>query len=531
MFFKSPQFRVTAMFMLFLLTMSVSALAQPEAPAWEAYVFIHNIPLDGESLIGHVERITPTGGEAITPQTNFGTASTSFTAQARLSPDARYLIVSGQFAGSPGQSMVAYDLVNGVCCLPVEVPAAGGEAISLGGFDPDSRYLSYSYFGGYGEGGGLGNGGIAVADIVNVFTPEDDAVIARDLPMSSVLASVPELYEGVWAFMGDWKADGIRFTSNCYGCEGVFEAEYALWDPFTDTFSANSGDSFSIFGEQFDPTGEMIWIAQDASYPYSTEGAYFPIPNVVEYSPSGTLYGADTLTIFNDPALVDVGRANWGMGGQVVVIRPGSGGYWLVHERDGTVSPIMGVSESFVIGTPTGWLMVNDGATEKILYSVEGETREITQVSTFPPDRYVEVLWVSQISEAEAFDLPPFSGIGTPSSLDSFLAEPTRAAVTPVVGDLTIGGSGTQCPEFLESRLVVGQRGRVTPGAPNRVRSAPSLDDSRVIGEIPGEGVFAVLEGPICDPGGIAWWRVRYNDIEGWTAEGQGDTYFTEPIR
>jgi hypothetical protein len=51
-----------------------------------------------------------------------------------------------------------------------------------------------------------------------------------------------------------------------------------------------------------------------------------------------------------------------------------------------------------------------------------------------------------------------------------------------------------------------------------------------LIGQIPSGGVFSVLEGPICDANGRAWWRVDYNGLLGWTVEGQGSEYYVEPI-
>jgi len=85
------------------------------------------------------------------------------------------------------------------------------------------------------------------------------------------------------------------------------------------------------------------------------------------------------------------------------------------------------------------------------------------------------------------------------------------------------------CPGFLPSRLQVNHQGRVLPGAANNLRSAPTTN-SQLLGQIPGGGVFSVLEGPSCDQTGIAWWRVTYQNLTGWTGEGQGDTYWVEPM-
>ena len=79
-------------------------------------------------------------------------------------------------------------------------------------------------------------------------------------------------------------------------------------------------------------------------------------------------------------------------------------------------------------------------------------------------------------------------------------------------------------------RLTVGQLGQVTPGLPNIVRSLPRRGpDSLILGQISGSGVFTVLEGPVCDPEGRFWWRVNYGSLTGWTAEGQGWTYWLQP--
>jgi hypothetical protein len=86
----------------------------------------------------------------------------------------------------------------------------------------------------------------------------------------------------------------------------------------------------------------------------------------------------------------------------------------------------------------------------------------------------------------------------------------------------------------LPTRLTVFGYGRVTPGDPNVVRSAPGTRstgaNSYVIGNIPAGGIFSVLEGPQCGSDSRWWWRVNYNGLTGWTAEGEGyDVYWVEP--
>ena len=85
------------------------------------------------------------------------------------------------------------------------------------------------------------------------------------------------------------------------------------------------------------------------------------------------------------------------------------------------------------------------------------------------------------------------------------------------------------CPGFLPSRLVVGQTGRVTPGDPNNLRASASLQ-AQLVGQIPGSGAFTVISGPVCGEN-MAWWEVDYNGLRGWTAEGRGNAYWTEPVQ
>ncbi len=89
------------------------------------------------------------------------------------------------------------------------------------------------------------------------------------------------------------------------------------------------------------------------------------------------------------------------------------------------------------------------------------------------------------------------------------------------------GPGVTQCQGAPVPRLYVGGQGRVTPGAPNRLRAQPNTT-SAVLANIPAGGVFSVIGGPNCG-GGYTWWQVNYNGIIGWTAEGTGSTYYVEP--
>jgi Tol biopolymer transport system component len=84
------------------------------------------------------------------------------------------------------------------------------------------------------------------------------------------------------------------------------------------------------------------------------------------------------------------------------------------------------------------------------------------------------------------------------------------------------------CPEAPAPRLVVGEFGRVLPGDANNVRDIPSRDGV-LVGQIPGDAQFLVLDGPTC-ANGFYWWQVDYLGMIGWTVEGAGGEYFVEPL-
>jgi hypothetical protein len=98
-------------------------------------------------------------------------------------------------------------------------------------------------------------------------------------------------------------------------------------------------------------------------------------------------------------------------------------------------------------------------------------------------------------------------------------------ALPPLPGDV---GSNL-CPGTLPSMLMPGRQGRVSNATPdpNRVRAEPNAQ-ADIVGEIPAGAYFDVLEGPTCADG--AWFRVKYEAIEGWMKEGSSTAYWVMPI-
>jgi len=96
----------------------------------------------------------------------------------------------------------------------------------------------------------------------------------------------------------------------------------------------------------------------------------------------------------------------------------------------------------------------------------------------------------------------------------------TRGSVDPT--------PGTNCTQYLTSRLAGNIQARVLPGLPNNLRASYSTQ-SAWVGLLPGGTVFTVIGGPQCNQG-ILWWQVNANGMIGWTGELQGTSYWVEPL-
>lgn len=85
----------------------------------------------------------------------------------------------------------------------------------------------------------------------------------------------------------------------------------------------------------------------------------------------------------------------------------------------------------------------------------------------------------------------------------------------------------TECPQ--PPAMATEHLGRVLPSPPieNRLRRDPGLNGA-IIDTIEPGGEFFVMDGPVCEDG-IYWWYVEsFNGKQGWTAEGNGEIYYTE---
>lgn len=121
-----------------------------------------------------------------------------------------------------------------------------------------------------------------------------------------------------------------------------------------------------------------------------------------------------------------------------------------------------------------------------------------------------------------------------PASAQDALPTPTPALVgtvdaTTAASTLRLAATPTlACVGAPRTRLIVRERARVTmeEDSPLNMREGAGTSFQVIAQLDPGEIVF-VLEGPVCSQR-YAWYKVEFDDIEGWIAEGNLDAYFVE---
>jgi DNA-binding beta-propeller fold protein YncE len=106
---------------------------------------------------------------------------------------------------------------------------------------------------------------------------------------------------------------------------------------------------------------------------------------------------------------------------------------------------------------------------------------------------------------------------------------PTR---TPTITPYPTESPMPPCTAAYTTRLKVGARAIVEsePALPNRIRAEPGLG-GKVMGFIQQYETVLIIGGPVCRDDWV-WWKVRSEQsyIVGWTAEGDKETYWLQPL-
>lgn len=517
---------------LLFLGLGTSVAAQSSLVDWT--ILFRSILDDNYSAVGGELILVSPLGEVTTrtlPSNAF-----FFNAQitdVKLSPNFSRLALAQANLETSAPFPIAFIDLNTMSCCTFAAFDSALQAYELGGFSPNNSYFVASFVGSDPTGifGGVGIYDVQTGDMVDI------------VPMSALT----EDPYGVWALLGDWGMDGIEFVPNCWQCGGVYDGEWQLWNPDALTLGGMlqpSGRFFDeLFGSRKTVHQEMLRRQYDVRFPSLPNEGMFPPVNTVQYIGAGLTPSAVVTApvVFQNPAYQDIYLAEWVNNGQHYLVADAQNPVAAVVGRDGSQLLIdWNYTRTFLTGTPNGWLELQDadGRTNLVSHSffVSGIIGSDV-LAEFPPYTSLRVLYAPPLGVGLQPMQPVAVGgfaaqsFSTPfaTSTPVVLAQPTPFAMSPMPV-ITMPPPTVTCPNFLPSRLVVGKLGQVTPGKPNNLRDGASITANK-IGEIPGNGVFEVLSGPVCDPANrLAWWQVRYAGVTGWTAEGQDNTYWTEPL-
>lgn len=476
---------------------------QAQALVWEGALYVEadlgNGVVNAELQIFNEQGVTRTVAVPI----NALRPTTYRTQRVVVSPDRRFVMV---YAVSDDSSQLPSlriaDVSTGTCCVDVQI---GATSYFVGEFDPTSTRFAFSYV--MDAGAGTATGGLGVVNTVSGQVTTID--------MTQVNAAIGASEFSVWGAIGEWVPQGVEFAPSCYACEGVFEANYAIWNPANGQLFATSSRYLSIFGDHLGTSDEFLFVERDTMYPYSFEEDFFlPITNVVKYASTGGFANEAAPVVYFNPDVLYVTGVNWVDNGEAFIASNAGGNFWDVVRRDGSQFRLTGVDNFFVLeGTPTGWLaeLSQIGAPTQIFH-YDGDTLQGQLITTVPENAYIEVVQIPQLN----VDSEPAPFVIVPPPAPEIAATIQANAATVCAG--------------LRSRIYPNTLGRVTPGTPNRLRQDPSTD-GEIVGEIPGSGQFTAVDTAFCDEAtGILWLPVDYQGQFGWTAEGQNGEYFTEPL-
>jgi hypothetical protein len=505
--------RVLMIVLLCALVLAAPALAQPAVGG--VWLYTEIAQPDG-SLLAQVIHIGPDAQAVVYPlpkgfvQEPCPGGERPLMQDAVISPDGRYLAAAFQDCTlQMVQPLIVADVLAGACCISIPMPLSGlpVTAVDLGGIDPASGLLSYSYVSQVDAGGSGGppvSGGLAVASI---FSGAD--VYLLDMP--SALSGIPDAAAAPWAFVDGWQAGSVRFSETCYACEPQLEGEWRLWNPQTGTVAPFSGAYYSAWADVLPSTGEMLYATQLPTLPVSSEPSMFPQPNAIVYLAGGAPPSAASAVTL-PPVYIDTtlslplfGGAHWVQDGASFVVSL-QGESWEWRNRSGEGVPVKEMSgAAFVAGTAFGWLAstpLETGGHALLAYQPTADS--VTSTMLF----YGGMLDVrTSTSGYRVLYAAPLAGTGYPP---------------PVV--VQAGPQPSPVCDGFTPLLQVGMTARVTEGSPNRLRDAPSRS-GQVIDLIPGGATVTVLGGPFCIEG-IAFWQVEYRGKIGFTAEGAGSDYF-----
>lgn len=337
---------------------------------------------------------------------------------------------------------------------------------------------------------------------------------------------------------------------------------------FTPSPSFNPAGDILLVGPitSLGETGESIWYS-------ALTGEALSVPSLVQYlgifSNDGTLYTFEDLT----------GRVQiWGVGAEY--IEPAYAGFqivnepWIVYDFDASADVFSSEDGKLVRvydELPRDEMVLNpsgggggDSSNNSGQSTTPTSAPAVQSCPSAPPPRLTvgELGIVSDttpnnlraeptVSATLLDEIPsgaPFRVVGGPECSDGFAFWQVNynaqiGWTAEGQGDIywlspynpvTSQSSIPSCDGYLAPQLMIGQQARILPGDPNWLNTLPMRPsqhpESVRLVSIPSGASFTVLDGPLCGDGGIVWWLIEYNSAIGWTGEGQGNTYWAEPV-
>lgn len=400
--------------------------------------------------------------------------------QIALSPDGEVIATLPRGASS----VTLMDVSTGDCCTDWTFSDEEVSLATLAGFSPDGSQLAISYV--------VENPMRSFMLLMDVASGNVDVLI----DMTTGSDSDPNYL--TYPYLTGWDAEGIRFYTSCVNCvESPTGDRLSLWEPVSGAVALI--DEYADFrGDRLTAYGSTLRSVFALDYPSAADAEAifwgvqeFGVNNaVVLEGPNAENGEAVVYYSAEHPALI----SRWVAGGSAFIVfftndTTGSGELVL---PTGATQPTDFAYGHFVSATPDGWLVRQSG--QLTHHQLQGSTITTT-------------------------DLGEMSGALR-------VLQQTSSAATPATFTTAAPPEPVTCPGFVASRLLAGHLGRVTPGPANNMRAEPRTN-SNIVARIAGAEAFAILEGPVCAQG-LAWWRVAFNNTEGWTAEGSGSNYWLE---
>lgn len=332
-----------------------------------------------------------------------------------------------------------------------------------------------------------------------------------DAALSGALGNLTGFFPRIVYFDG---ANGVHVQLVLANAGGADAYPAFVWYP--DSNAATTSPYIYSSLDILPPFGTMIYTYQDPGAAALPPNGPFNSHNAIAQAiPAGT--SVSVSPVYRNSNFYHFG-AQWADSGQKTIFQVDdgvTGNRWAMLSLSapiGTLPDLLPTTLKTAIGNREGALAFDENFN---LFMVQGAS-SLTQIWTAPPRvGSPNFIWAQ----------PANTNLGISSiDLSTWGQGSTSGPSVP-----PITGGGTQiCAGTVPSRLQTGIRARVTvtDGTPLRLRETPGGVYLRDMAE---GTEFAIIGGPQCQ-GNYTWWQLQLdNGQQGWSAEGDTDTYFIEP--